>query len=91
MSYFDVIFRRLILTQSFTRGWGNPSHLEILSASRRRVKNRDQCLKLVPPSSVQDDTVQIVKQETRGHRHYIHGKFLSPMAIHFPNLVSNRI
>jgi len=87
MSYFDVIFRRLILTQSFTRGWGNPSHLELLSASRRRVKNRDECLKLVPPESVKDDTIQIVKQETRGHRHYIHGKFVSPMAIHFPNLM----
>ena len=88
MSYFDVIFRRLILTQSFTRGWGNPSHLELLSASRRRVKKREECLKLVPPETVKDNTVQIVKQETRGDRHYIHGKFVSPMATHFPNMVS---
>jgi hypothetical protein len=88
MTTFDVIFRRLILTQSFTHGWGNPVHLKELCASRRsQVADRAECLKLVPPESVVDRTVQIVKQETKNDRHIINAKFHSPMAAHFPHLV----
>ena len=88
MTHFDVIFRRLILSQSFTHGWGNPAHLQELSASRRaKVAIRNNCLKLVPAESINENTVQIIKQETRGDRHYIDAKFQSPMAIHFPNVV----
>lgn len=90
MSNFDVIFRRLILSQSFTRGWGNPRHLEELCAARRqKVAVRDECLKLVPPESVRDDTIQIIKHEVKKDRQYINGKFFSPMATHFPNIVSD--
>ena len=92
MTHFDTIFRRLILTQSFTRGWGNPAHLQELCASRRaKVANRDVCMKLVPAESVQENTIEIVRQETKGDRHYINAKFRSPLANHFPHLVRARI
>ena len=89
MTSFDAIFRRVITTQSFIRGWGNPLHLQELSANRRqKVANRSECLKLVPAESIQEDTIKIIKQETKGDRLYIDAKFPSPIAAHYPHLVS---
>ena len=88
MTSFDSLFRRVITTQSFVRGWGNPLHLQELCANRReRVAIRSECMKLVPAESVQENTVQIVKQETRGNRLILDAKFPSPLAFHFPHLV----
>jgi hypothetical protein len=88
MTNFDHLFRRLILTQSFVRGWGNPSHLqEIFTFRREKIGVRNECLKLVPADSVQENTVEIVKQETKGDRLYINGRFRSPLANHLPHLV----
>lgn len=88
MTHFDTIFRRLILSQSFSRGWGNPSHLQELCASRReKVAVRSECLKLVPAESIQENTIEIIRQVTKGDRHYIDAKFRSPLANHFPHLV----
>lgn len=87
-SNFDILFRRLITSQTFTRGWGNPSHLQQLCASRReKVAIRSECLKLVPPESVQENTIQITKQEVKGDTQYINAKFSSPLAAQFPHLV----
>jgi hypothetical protein len=88
MTNFDHLFRRFILTQSFVRGWGNPSHLqEIFTFRREKIGVRNECLKLVPADSVQENTVEIVKQETKGDRLYINGRFRSPLANHLPHLV----
>jgi hypothetical protein len=92
MTSFDAVFRRLILSQSFIRGWGNPLHLQELCTSRReKVAVRNECLKLVPADSIQENTIEIVKQETKGDRQYINAKFRSPLAIHLPHLVSKFI
>lgn len=88
MTHFDTIFRRLILTQTFTRGWGNPAHLQELCASRReKVAIRSECMKLVPAESIQENTFEITRQEIKGDRQYINAKFRSPLANHFPHLV----
>ena len=85
---FDQLFRRFILTQSFVRGWGNPLHLqEIFTYRREKIGVRDECLKLVPPESVQENTVEITKQETKGDRIYINGQFRSPLATFLPHIV----
>ena len=85
---FDHLFRRFILTQSFVRGWGNPSHLqELFTYRREKIGVRDECLKLVPPESVQENTVEIIKQETIGDRLCINARFKSPLATYLPHLV----
>ncbi len=90
MMNFDHLFRRFILTQSFVRGWGNPSHLqEIFTYRRKKIGVRDECLKLVPAESIQENTVEIIKQETKGDRHYIDARFRSPLAKYLPHLVRN--
>ncbi|CAF0832959.1 unnamed protein product [Rotaria sordida] len=66
MMNFDNLFRRFILTQSFVRGWGNPFHLqEIFTYRREKIGVRDECLELVPAENVQENTVEIIKQETK--------------------------
>jgi hypothetical protein len=85
---FDKLFRRFILTQSFVRGWGNPSHLqEIFTFRREKIGVRDECLKLVPAESVNENTVEIIKQETKGDRLFINARFRSPLANYLPHLV----
>jgi len=85
---FDHLFRRFILTQSFVRGWGNPLHLqEIFTYRREKIGVRDECLKLVPAESVQENTVEIIKQEIKGDRLYINARFRSPLANFLPHLV----
>lgn len=85
---FDNIFRRLILTQSFVRGWGNPSHLqEIFTYRREKIGVRDECLKLVPDEYVKENTIEITKQEIKGNYMYINGQFHSPLAQYLPHLV----
>ncbi len=92
MTYFDALFRRLILTQTFTRGWGNPLHLQQLCSNRReKVAIRNECSKLVTAENIQENTVEIVKQEIKGDRQYINAKFRSPLANHFPHLVRKMI
>jgi hypothetical protein len=87
---FDTLFRRFILTQSFVRGWGNPLHLqEIFTYRREKIGVRDECLKLVPAESVHENTVEIIKQETKGDRHFINARFRSPLANYVPHLVRN--
>ena len=67
-------------------------HLQELCAARReKVAVRSECLKLVPAESIQENTIKIVKQETKGDRHYINAKFHSPLAIQFPHLVRELI
>ncbi|UJR21257.1 hypothetical protein I4U23_024352 [Adineta vaga] len=88
MMNFDNLFRRFILTQSFVRGWGNPSHLqEIFTFRRGKIGVRDECLKLVPEESVKENTIEIIKQETKGDRQYINGRFHSPLATYLPHMV----
>jgi hypothetical protein len=88
MMNFDHLFRRFILTQSFVRGWGNPSHLqEIFTYRREKIGVRNECLKLVPEESINENTVEIIKQETKGDRIYINARFRSPLADYLPHLV----
>lgn len=92
MTSFDQLFRRLILTQSFVRGWGNPLHLkEIFTFRREKIGVRDECSKLVPAESIHENTVEILKQETKGDRLYINARFRSPLAEYLPHMVRDSV
>ena len=90
MMNFDHIFRRFILTQTFVRGWGHPSHLQDIFFFRQgKIGVRDECLKLVPAESIQENTVEIINQETKGNRLLINGRFRSPLADYLPHMVKD--
>ena len=49
MSKFDFYYRKLVLTQFFTKGWGRLDYLNrIVDYRRDHVGKRETCLKLIP-------------------------------------------
>nr|CAG4649445.1 EOG090X08BF [Scapholeberis mucronata] len=82
-SKLDRVYRNLVLSKFFVRGWGNPENIKRLFDFRKIVSDRERCQSLVDRSH----PVTIVKEEE--HRHYtvLDGHFQSPFAQHLPGLV----
>ncbi|XP_050313195.1 protein ABHD18 isoform X2 [Anthonomus grandis grandis] len=87
VSRLDVIYRKLLLTKFFTKGWGVPEHLERLFSFRKTISNRDTCYELVP----KEYPITIINTQRQSDCHLIEGKFRSPFALHLPGLVSPEV
>ncbi|CAC5422803.1 Protein ABHD18 [Mytilus coruscus] len=83
MSRFDQLYRKLIVTKFFTRGWGQPENLKKIFDFRKVLGNRDACYKLVPP----DYPVTIDKDELQGDVRILEGHFVSPFKKCVPGLM----
>ena len=46
-SRVDRLYRSLLLTRFFTRGWGNPEHMKRIFSLRRKIANREFALTCV--------------------------------------------
>lgn len=82
-SRLDGLYRSLLLTKFFCKGWGKPENLERLFAFRKIISNRAACSKLVPP----DYPVEITKEEETADCKILEGKFVTPLEIYLPGLV----
>ncbi|XP_050069320.1 protein ABHD18 [Anopheles maculipalpis] len=82
-SRLDGLYRSLLLTKFFCKGWGKPENLERLFAFRKIISNRAACSQLVP----RDYPVEITKEELHSDCKILEGKFLSPLEIYMPGLV----
>uniref|UniRef100_A0A182K1W4 Protein ABHD18 n=1 Tax=Anopheles christyi TaxID=43041 RepID=A0A182K1W4_9DIPT len=82
-SRLDGLYRSLLLTKFFCKGWGKPENLERLFAFRKIMSNRAACSKLVP----RDYPVEITKEEIHSDCKILEGKFISPLEIYMPGLV----
>lgn len=82
-SRLDGLYRSLLLTKFFCKGWGKPENLERLFAFRKIISNRAACSKLVPP----DYPVEITKEEVTADCKILEGKFKTPLEIYLPGLV----
>lgn len=82
-SRLDGLYRSLLLTKFFSKGWGKPENLERLFEFRRIMSNRAACSKLVPS----DYPVEITKEETTSDCKILEGKFKTPLEIYLPGLV----
>ncbi|CAF1535370.1 unnamed protein product [Rotaria sordida] len=92
MMNFDNLFRHFILTQSFVRGWANSFRLqEIFIYRREKIGVRDECLEIVPTENVQQNTVEIIKQEIKSNQNYTNARFRSPLANYLLHLVSPQV
>ncbi|XP_018578413.1 protein ABHD18 isoform X2 [Anoplophora glabripennis] len=87
VSRLDVVYRKLLLTKFFTKGWGSPENLQRLFDFRQVISNRETCYKLVPKNY----PITIINEVTRSDCRIIEGKFRSPFALHLPGLVSEEI
>uniref|UniRef100_A0A493TUU9 Abhydrolase domain containing 18 n=1 Tax=Anas platyrhynchos platyrhynchos TaxID=8840 RepID=A0A493TUU9_ANAPP len=47
VSKLDVLYRKLLLTKLFIRGWGKPEDLKRIFEFRKIIGNREKCQTLV--------------------------------------------
>ncbi|XP_023575253.1 protein ABHD18 isoform X2 [Octodon degus] len=83
VSKLDVLYRRLLLTKLFIRGWGRPEDLKRLFEFRKMIGNRERCQNLVSS----DYPVYIDKIEEQSDCKILDGHFVSPMAHYVPNIM----
>ncbi|KAF2879717.1 hypothetical protein ILUMI_26456 [Ignelater luminosus] len=87
VSRLDRIYRSLLLSTFFTKGWGNPENILKLFEFRKEISNRERCVKLVS----EDYPITIINQRTWNDCRILEGKFFSPLAIHLPDIVSPEV
>ncbi|CAH1965113.1 unnamed protein product [Acanthoscelides obtectus] len=87
VSRLDVIYRKILLTKLFTKGWGSPENLQRLFDIRQVISNRETCYKLVP----KDYPISIINKTVHSDCRIIEGKFTSPFAVHLHGLVPDEV
>lgn len=83
VSRLDTIYRSLLLTRFFTKGWGKPEHLKKIFELRRRLANREIALSYVEPNY----PVTITHQEIKSDHQILEGHFHTPFANYLPELL----
>ncbi|XP_055923406.1 protein ABHD18 isoform X2 [Eupeodes corollae] len=82
-SRLDSIYRRLLITRFFEKGWGKPENLQRLFEFRKTMSRREKCFKLVPP----DYPIEITKKDKYTDCTILEGNFKTPFEFHLPGLV----
>uniref|UniRef100_A0A0K8TRX4 Protein ABHD18 n=1 Tax=Tabanus bromius TaxID=304241 RepID=A0A0K8TRX4_TABBR len=82
-SRLDGLYRKLLITKFFEKGWGKPENLKRLFEFRKVISNREACTRLVPD----DYPVQITKTEKTSECTILEGNFFTPLEFHLPGLV----
>ncbi|XP_014253602.1 protein ABHD18 [Cimex lectularius] len=83
LSSLDKIYRSILLSKYFIKGWGSPTDLKRLLKFRRIVSRREECFKLVPP----DYPLKITKDTYSNGERIIEGSFRSPLELYLPGLL----
>ncbi|XP_043522419.1 protein ABHD18 isoform X2 [Frieseomelitta varia] len=82
-SRLDAVYRSILLTKFFTKGWGSPENLKRIFEFRKALANRKTCYELIP----RDYPINITKDEEWSDCHIIEGNFESPFNKHLPNIM----
>jgi len=82
-SKFDVVYRSLLLTNFFTKGWGKPEDLKSIFELRRKLAKRSEALTYVNKSH----PITITKDEKWSDHRRIEGHFKTPFADYLPHLL----
>ncbi|XP_013167667.1 PREDICTED: uncharacterized protein C4orf29 isoform X2 [Papilio xuthus] len=82
-SRLDAVYRSILITKFFTKGWGKPENLRRLFEFRKIVSNRDECYKLVE----KDYPVTITKEQNLSDCKLLEGYFLTPLEKYLPGIV----
>lgn len=75
LSRLDRVYRSILLSRFFTKGWGKPEHLKRIFELRRRLGRRDIALTYVD----KNHPVTIVKDVKKSDYRQLDGYFRSPM------------
>ncbi|KDR07135.1 hypothetical protein L798_02592 [Zootermopsis nevadensis] len=82
-SRLDHVYRSILMTKFFTKGWGKPENLKRLFLFKEKMTNRDTCFNLVPNNY----PITISKEEDYSDFRIIEGHFLSPFVTNLPGIV----
>ncbi|KAM5191703.1 protein ABHD18 [Mantella aurantiaca] len=83
LSKLDVLYRRVLLTKFFIRGWGKPEDLKRIFEFRKIIGNRETCQHLVP----KDYPVYVDKVEEQTDCKILDGHFTSPLVHYVPDVM----
>lgn len=83
VSKLDVLYRKLLLTKLFIRGWGKPEDLKRIFEFRKIIGNREKCQTLVS----KDYPVFIDKVEEQSDCKILEGHFISPLTHYVPGIL----
>ncbi|XP_071609924.1 protein ABHD18 isoform X1 [Heliangelus exortis] len=83
VSKLDILYRKLLLTKLFIRGWGKPEDLKRIFEFRKLIGNREKCQTLVS----KDYPVFIDKVEEQSDCRILEGHFISPLAHCVPGIL----
>lgn len=85
ISRIDQVYRSLVLSKFFSKGWGNAENMKKLFLFRKLVSDREMCQTLVDrhPHIIIDK----VELEETGDIQLINGHFESPLVKHLPGLL----
>ncbi|KAK8732319.1 hypothetical protein OTU49_007021 [Cherax quadricarinatus] len=83
VSRVDQIYRSILLTKFFVRGWGKPENLRRLFAFRKIISNRETCQQLVD----KNHPITITKEVDNGDHIIWEAEFMSPFVDHLPGLL----
>ncbi|XP_014284826.1 protein ABHD18 [Halyomorpha halys] len=82
-SKLDRLYRSILLSRYFIKGWGTPENLKRLLLFRKVLSNRNDCFKLVGDHY----PIEITKDEYEGDVHILEGHFYSPFNLFLPTLL----
>lgn len=83
VSRLDVLYRRLLLTKLFIRGWGKPEDLKRIFEFRKIIGDREKCKSLVE----RDYPIFIDKVEDQTDCKIHSGHFISPLEHFVPGIL----
>ncbi|XP_018305563.1 protein ABHD18 isoform X2 [Mycetomoellerius zeteki] len=86
LSRLDAVYRSILLTKFFTKGWGNPQNLRRIFEFRKVIANRETCYNMIPINY----PLEITKDEVWSDCHIIEGKFESPFEKHLPGIMPDK-
>ncbi|XP_060537240.1 protein ABHD18 isoform X2 [Cylas formicarius] len=87
VSRLDVVYRKLLLSKFFVKGWGVPQTIKRLFKFRKIMSNRATCYQLVPKNY----PITILSSQDRANYRIIEGKFKSPLGSHLPGVVPSEV
>ncbi|XP_068623438.1 protein ABHD18 isoform X2 [Battus philenor] len=82
-SRLDAVYRSILITKFFTKGWGKPENLRRLFEFRKVVSKREECFNLVE----RNYPVTITKEQNLSDCKLLEGYFLTPLERYLPGIV----
>lgn len=83
VSRLDILYRRLLLSKFFVKGWGDPAHIKKLLEFKEVITSRSRCFYLVDKYH----PIEITKDKSYADFEVANGRFRSPLVDYVGDVV----